>query len=89
MKHIRTLILLCAALAACDDSEQGQYDYFLLVMDESTMVVGCGGFGLGTVRVDRRDGSAMTCVPNKLGCNDTREPGCGEGHYASKVDLST
>lgn len=84
MKRLPIFFLAsCAAFAACGDSEPNRYDYYPLTMDESVMVRGCDGYSLGTIRVDRTDGTAMTCFPTKAGCNNTRDAGCGEGTFAT------
>lgn len=76
------VVPLCSALAACGESEGDAYAHYPLTMDEAVKVRGCDGYTLGTIRVYRKDGTAATCLPLKIGCNDTRERGCGEGRWA-------
>jgi hypothetical protein len=82
-RSLVTVMMTCATLVACGVSTSNRYDYYPLTMDDSVMVRGCDGYTIGTIRVDRSDGSAMTCFPLKAGCNDTRDEGCGEGRFST------
>ena len=65
--------------------ELDRHAYYPVTIDETVVVRGCDGYTLGTVRVDNKDGTSAMCMPLKAGCNDTREPGCGEGRFVDHV----
>lgn len=76
--------MYCLALVACGDVSN-RYAYFPVTTDEEATVRGCDGYALGTVRVDRSNGTATTCIPLRSACNDTRDAGCGEERFGTSV----
>lgn len=82
---MKRLLPIVMTLAACREADSKRYDYYPLIMHDSVMVRGCDGYALGTVRVDRDDGTTTTCIPLKRGCDDARDAGCGEGRFGSNA----
>ena len=85
MEISRVIIFGCVltGAAACGGGADRYVYYPIPNPDASVMVKGCDGFSLGTVRVDTLTNRALVCTPNRIGCNDTRDEGCGEGSFAS------
>lgn len=74
---------LMALLSGCWHGDAVGHVYYPPTSAEVMKVHGCDGYPLGTVRVDKATGKPAMCIPAKLGCNDTSEPGCGEGYFST------
>lgn len=72
-----------AGLSGCAYGKADRYIHYPPTSPEVMMVRGCDGYPLGTVRVDKDSGKPAMCIPVKPGCNDTAEPGCGEGYFST------
>ncbi|HEX2842102.1 hypothetical protein [Hyphomicrobium sp.] len=88
MKRVSFLLVLsCLAITGCNETNSDRYSYYPLTMDEGTIVRGCDGYSLGTVRMDNANGTSAMCIAANEGCNDTREPGCGERRFVGSSDI--